>query len=109
MKFRNTRILLRIVSPFSGSECSFTVGDGGGGSEVELGAPTGEQCVNACMERKKTDATINGVTVRNDNSPGCWCEQNMNNIDVANTVYKTCYLSGELFVLGHVKKNTCFW
>ena len=41
----------------------------------------------------KTDSTINGVTVKSDNTPGCWCEQNMKKVNPLDTKYKTCFLN----------------
>ena len=69
-------------------------GDGAGGSEVKIGDQTGQECINACKERKKTDATINGVTIRKDGNNGCWCEKKMSYV-TGSSRYKTCYLDPE--------------
>ena len=60
-----------------------------------VGSQTGLECVKVCAERRLIDPTINGVTVKNDESPGCWCERNMDNIDAADTTYKACYFQGQ--------------
>ena len=75
--------------------CTLSIGDGQGASEVKVGLQTGLECVKVCIERRNSDPTINGVTVKNDDSEGCWCEREMNNIDATDTIYKACYLIGE--------------
>ena len=79
--------------------CTLSIGDGQGASEVKVGLQTGLECVKACIERRNSDPTINGVTVKNDNSEGCWCEREMNNIEATDTIYKACYLIGEILYL----------
>ena len=70
--------------------CTFHTGDGIGGSEIKVGNEKGSSCIDICLERKKTDETINGVTVFTDTSKGgCWCERNMRG---RNSVAK--YMSG---------------
>ena len=72
--------------------CTFTAGDGAGGTEVKIGGKTGDECIRACIDRKVEDSTINGVTVLSNNKPGCWCEQKMTKT-VHSTTYKTCFLT----------------
>ena len=74
------------------SRCTFQTGDGTGGSEVKIGDQRGSACVDACVERKRTDPTINGVTVFRDTSKGgCWCERTMNGRSKS-TEYKSCII-----------------
>ena len=77
-----------IPAPFS---CSFSNGDGSGGSEEKIGLQKGNACVKACIERKRKDDTINGVTVYQGNKRGCWCEKRMTSVK-GSSVYKTCLL-----------------
>ena len=73
-------------------ECSFVSGDGFGGSETKIGSQKGDECIKACIELKKTDSSINGVTTAMAaNRPGCWCEQSMTRVSPSET-YKTCFL-----------------
>ena len=65
--------------------------DGGGESEKKIGMQTGDDCVNACVEEKKKDKTINGVTILQNGNDGCWCEKSMNKFATSST-YKTCLL-----------------
>ena len=76
--------------------CTFHTGDGIGGSEIKVGNEKGSSCIDICLERKKTDETINGVTVFTDTSKGgCWCERNMREeIQLPNT----CLVSLEIQV-----------
>jgi len=80
--------------------CEFALGDGTGSkeNEVKVGIQTGEACIKACVERKKNDQFINGVTVRRDGSGGCWCEREMTKRD-NDRKYKSCFL---------VLKSTCY-
>ena len=73
--------------------CKFTTGDGVGGTEFRLYHLTVSACVEACVRQKKTDATINGVTIYSDGRMGCWCEQNMKSKNSASTTYKTCLIT----------------
>ena len=61
---------------------------------------TGSECIDACLAKKKTDDSINGVSIYADNRPGCWCEQNMNAI-ADNSFYKSCFIidTGRIFIL----------
>ena len=72
-------------------QCSFVSGDGTGGTETKIGSQKGSACIKACIELKKTDSSINGVTVIADNRPGCWCEKSMTGVSPSGT-YKTCFL-----------------
>ena len=69
-------------------KCDFNAGVGVGNSEVRIGDQTGGACAVACMSRKKSDVTINGVTVRMDGNPGCWCQMGLQNERDSN-IYKT--------------------
>ena len=85
-------LILHSVSESPATECSFVNGDGSGGSEVKIGDHTGTRCIEECIQRRKTDTTINGVTIKQDHSGGCWCERNMNHVTKSMT-YKTCFLN----------------
>ena len=53
-------------------------GDGTGSDDVKISTEkTGSQCVSACITARESDKDINGVTIRSDNSPGCWCEKGL--------------------------------
>jgi len=69
--------------------CIFKTGDGTGGKEIYIGIRSVEQCVNICLEKKKTNHNINGVTVSNDNAKKCYCEENMTGFN-GNAKWKTC-------------------
>ena len=71
--------------------CTFTSGDGRGSSEVKIGQQTGDECVQACIARKKSDENINGVTIYQNERGGCWCEKKMTSI-TESIKYKTCFL-----------------
>lgn len=73
------------------SRCTFISGDGLGGTELKVGNQKGSQCIDACMERRKSDGTINGVTVKNNKAGGCWCERNMASRN-SNSYYKSCFI-----------------
>jgi hypothetical protein len=84
------------TQPCGATKCPvFTIGDGhNAGPEMRIGDHTGEDCVNACIDRRETDPTINGVTVRNDGSTGCFCEKKMAYV-LTDSRFKTCYLDPE--------------
>ena len=70
----------------------FVAGDGVGGTEIKISTTlTGERCVKECMSKMKNDKEINGVTIRKDGKPGCWCEKKMNRVSKSST-YKTCLI-----------------
>ena len=68
----------------------YVVGDGIGGTEVQVRQQTGETCVQACVKASIRDKRINGVTVYSNGKPGCWCEQLMTGVNSRYTQYKTC-------------------
>jgi len=80
-------------------KCTFTPGDGSGGSEVKVGSQAkGKDCLRLCMEEKKEDDRINGVTYSRagNNNKGCWCEVQMTGINKSQTKknkYKTCFIN----------------
>ena len=74
-------------------------GDGDGGTEVSVSGVKGKACIDACLEKKKTDASINGVTMWKADQDGCWCERNMNTIDTSKSTYRACFLTGMLYLL----------
>ena len=83
----------------------------------------GKDCVRLCVEEKKKDSRINGVTYsRNgNNNKGCWCEVSMTGINKSQTKknkYKTCFLNDvkppappapepQSFAYGAWKDKTC--
>merc|ERR1719285_981468 len=71
-----------------GGACAWLPGDGMGGTEVSQGGLSGLECENKC---RSLDG-FNGVTVRVDGSPGCWCEKGMTGRDES-TGFKSCFLS----------------
>ena len=72
--------------------CAFQFGDGGGGDEIHIGSQTGNACIDACLQRKQTDGSINGITIRADGIGGCWCERKMTYIY---NKHRSCFISGE--------------
>ena len=72
------------------------MGDGTGGTEVKISSTlTGENCIQACIEKKKTDDSINGVTVYKDDRGGCWCENNMKSVSKSSSdikLWKACFI-----------------
>ena len=83
-----------LVSATTAYECSFVSGDGDGESDIKIGDQTGNDCIKACVELRKEDKSINGVTVFQDNRGGCYCEKNMDKVSPSST-YKTCFLKTE--------------
>ena len=78
--------------------CTFSIGDGVGKSEVKIGTQRGISCIDACMEKRKTDPTINGVTVWSDTTKGgCWCERLMKSKNT-NKAYKSCFLGMSYYI-----------
>ena len=74
------------------SRCTFLTGDGIGGPEVYVGSKRGSACVDACLKRKTTDSSINGVSVyTNTSKGGCSCEKSMNGRN-SNTGVKSCFI-----------------
>ena len=94
-------------------ECpSFITGDGhedwgDSGEELaikdpetgELSQMTDEACIQRCLLEKRNDWSINGVTVYQDNRPGCFCERKMTHVQFSvdyygksYEMYKTCLL-----------------
>ena len=69
--------------------CKLASGVGSGNSEKRIGDQTGDDCARACMTEKKTDDTINGVTIKKDGSAGCWCEIGIKRT-VPSDIYNTC-------------------
>ena len=71
---------------------SFDIGDGAGGGEEKISSTrTGKECIDACIERRRVDTTVNGVTVYQDGRGGCYCENNMTTVGKSDD-YKTCLL-----------------
>ena len=72
------------------NECNFQDGSGVADDSRNRSMVRGiseAKCIKSCMNRKKTDPNINGIT-RNSITKECWCESNMKRIGV----YKTCFL-----------------
>ena len=81
--------------------CNFVGGDGGGkkADEIQMEGVRGDKCVQTCIEEKKNDPLINGVTIYKKRDVGCWCERNMSVVTGAGVVYKTCFLRPQGIVL----------
>ena len=71
---------------------TFEGGDGIGDHEKWMGKLKDEKCIEACKELQKNDSNVNGVTVRQGNKKGCYCERNMAKVISGQTGYKTCFL-----------------
>ena len=63
-------------------------GDGTGGSEKRQRNMPADQCIQHCLEKRRTSPGINGVTVGNGNNK-CYCEINMNSRN-SNAAWKNC-------------------
>ena len=75
--------------------CKFVTGDGVGGTEENVGYKTTlQECIDACVIKKKTDPEINGVTITPSGSGSCYCEKNMVNSNKS-PPWKTCILDKE--------------
>ena len=79
------------AKPTPSLSCTFSPGDGSGGTEVKVGSQRGSECVTACMQLKVNDNSINGVTVYRNQRAGCWCEKGMTGVS-GSTLLKTCRL-----------------
>ena len=78
---------------FADYQCDFVIGDGVGGTEERIGyQPTPQACVDACVNKKKTDPGINGATITPCGKGYCYCEKNMFNSN-ENPAWKTCKLN----------------
>ena len=53
-------------------ECKLEIGDGKDVRETKIGLQTGDDCIRACIDLKKTDDTVDGVTVYANNEPGSY-------------------------------------
>jgi len=74
------------------NRCLYLVGDAiGTGKSIHIGNLKGSQCVDACLKEKESNPTINGVIVRANNKPGCWCETYMKGRNT-NADYKSCFI-----------------
>ena len=51
-------------------ECETTIGDGEGDDEDKIGDQTGDDCIRACIDMKKENDMINGVTLYANDEPG---------------------------------------
>ena len=74
--------------------CILQDGDGDGGTEESVSGKKGQACIDACLEKKKTDSSINGITMYRDDKDGCWCERNMKTILTERKTYRTCFITG---------------
>ena len=68
------------------------------GDDTFLSTITDDDCARACWTLKKTDGTINGVTVRRDGTAGCWCQMGLKTTKPSIT-YKTCKFTESKFLL----------
>ena len=51
-------------------------GDGVGGAELNIGNRTSPQAyIDACVNKKKADTEINGVTITPSGKASCYCEK----------------------------------
>merc|ERR1712080_586340 len=64
----------------------------------------------ACIQKKKSVPSINGVTVRANGDGGCWCEKGMTKVSPSG-VYKTCFLKSKPVEVscGRHKAPDCKW
>ncbi|XP_057313801.1 uncharacterized protein LOC130655119 [Hydractinia symbiolongicarpus] len=75
--------------------CNFIIGDGSGGTEVNIGYKrTASACINACAEKRSTNPKINGVTIPSKTADKfkCYCEIGMTATN-RNSKWKTCLIS----------------
>ena len=75
-----------------GYVCNFVRGNGVGGTEQNIGSkPTPQACIDACVNKKKTDTEINGVTMTLSRKGSCYCERKM--VKLKDSLFwKTCQL-----------------
>ena len=80
---------------FSDYSCNFVKGDGVGGTEQNIGnKPSPQACIDACVNKKKTNPEINGVTITPTGKGSCYCEKKMKNSNNSPS-WKTCQLRHE--------------
>ena len=78
-----------------GYVCNFVRGDGVGGTEENIGSkPTPQACIDACVNKKKTDTAINGVTITPSGIGSCYCERKMVKSNNSPS-WKTCQLQNK--------------
>ena len=73
--------------------CNFVRGDGVGGTEQNIGSrPSPQACIDACVNKKKTDPEINGVAITPSGKGSCYCERKMKKSNNSPS-WKTCQLT----------------
>ena len=74
--------------------CRSRIGDGRGNSPIELTDQDERQCINVCIEHKKKDDSINGVTVgySSDVLLKCYCNKVMTSVVSTDVKWRTCFL-----------------
>ena len=73
--------------------CNFVRGGGVGGTEQNIGSrPSPQACIDACVNKKKTDPEINGVTITPSGKGSCYCEKKMKKSNNSPS-WKTCQLT----------------
>ena len=74
-----------------------------------VGALTGKKCIDKCFEKKKTDPSINGVSIKlMEKERECFCEKHMIGHD-DNAEFHSCFLKGKglnLEIKGRVRLLT---
>ena len=81
-----------MLFPFSEYSCQFVRGDGIGGTEQNIGnKPNPQACIDACINKKKTEPDINGVTMRPSGKGSCYCEKKWKRSNNSPS-WKTCHL-----------------
>ena len=61
-----------------------------------------KKCIDRCIKNRKTNPSINGVTVETTGVNKCYCEYNMKSWD-ADKTYKSCKLpSSKLQLFCHI-------
>ena len=72
--------------------CNFFFGLAEGQQWIKMGNQKVDECIDACVEEKLNDSSINGVAMHFDTTKeGCWCVKHMTGLK-GGKGYKSCYL-----------------
>ena len=72
--------------------CTLLTGDSDSDDYIELEDHTSaEDCVRKCVEMKKTNPRVNGVSISSFDATECWCNLRMVGVD-GDEDYKSCFL-----------------
>jgi len=107
-------VLATVGISATASRCKLYYGQAQGGTALWVGYLSKQQCINTCINRQRTDDSINGVTVKATAHEahgahyhfGCWCETGVTHLSHSHE-YLTCILKPEVKYRCNGKNNFC--